>query len=215
MVPSSTRAYLGRRAAVAALLALAFLLGRPAAAGGTRDAEAFVGALGERALAALREDADGEQRARSVAGLLEQAVDLDLVGRLVLGRHWQAASEAQRQDYVRLFRDYFRDGLARRLGAYSGGARLTLTGSREAGDGDTLVGTRIAIAGSPAPVALEWRVRREGERLVVIDVVAEGVSMLVTNRAQFDAVVARSGLDGLLAQMRRWHAGAASRPGDA
>jgi phospholipid transport system substrate-binding protein len=215
MVPFSTRACLGRRAAVTVLLALAFLPGRPAAAGGTRDAEGFVSALGERALAALGEGGDEGQRLRSIAGLLEQAVDLDLVGRLVLGRHWQAATEAQRQEYGRLFRDYFRDGLARRLGACSGGARLALTGSREVGDGDTLVGTRLVLAGASAPVALEWRVRREGDRLVIIDVVAEGVSMLVANRAQFDAVIARSGMDGLLAQMRGWHASVTSRPGDA
>ena len=201
-----------RRVLVAALLGVLLLLGRGAAAGGTQDAERFVSTLGDRTLVALRSSTDPERRFRELAGLLDQAVDVDLVGRLVLGRHWQAASEAQRQEYTRLFRDYFRDGLARRFSGYTGSERITVTGSREAGD-DTLVGTRVTVAGRSAPVDVEWRVRREGDRFVVIDVVAAGVSLLVTNRSQFDALVAKGGMDGLLAQMRRWHEGAAPQPG--
>jgi phospholipid transport system substrate-binding protein len=203
---------MARRVLVAVLLGVVLLLGRGAAAGGTQDAERFVSALGERTLVALRSSADPERRFRELADLLDRVVDVDLVGRLVLGRHWQAASEAQRQEYARLFRDYLRDGLARRFGAYTGSERFTVTGSREAGD-DTLVGTRVTLAGQSAPVDVEWRVRREGDRLVVIDVVAAGVSMLVTNRSQFDTLVAKGGLDGLLAQMRSWRDGAGPRPG--
>ena len=201
-----------RRVLVAVLLGVVLLLGRAAGAAGTQDAERFVSTLGDRTLVALRSSTDPERRFREVAGLLDQAVDVDLVGRLVLGRHWQAASEAQRQEYARLFRDYFRDGLARRFSAYAGSERFAVTGSRETGD-DTLVGTRVTVAGQSAPVDLEWRVRREGDRFVVIDLVAAGVSLLVTNRAQFDALVAKGSLDGLLVQLRSWHDGAAPQPG--
>jgi ABC-type transporter MlaC component len=45
-------------------------------------------------------------------------------------------------------------------------------------------------------------VRWEDDRYAVIDVVAEGVSMLVTNRSQFEAVVAERGVAGLLAELR-------------
>src|SRR3954447_7235310 len=211
MVPSRARG-VGRRALAAGLLGLVLLLGRAAAAGGAPDAERFVSALGERTLVALRGSADPQQRVRDLAGLLDQAVDVELVGRLVLGRHWQAASAAQRQEYERLFRDYFRDGLARRFSAYTGSERFTLTGSREAGD-DTLVGTRVTLAGQSVPVDVEWRVRREGDRFVVIEVVAAGISMLVTNRSQFDALVAKGGVDGLLAQLRSWNDGAAPQRG--
>jgi ABC-type transporter MlaC component len=36
------------------------------------------------------------------------------------------------------------------------------------------------------------------------------VSLVVTNRAEFDAIIARRGLDGLLEQMRRWRDEAAT-----
>src|SRR3954447_11110487 len=85
MVPSRARG-VGRRALAAGLLGLVLLLGRAAAAGGAPDAERFVSALGERTLVALRGSADPQQRVRDLAGLLDQAVDVELVGRLAPGR---------------------------------------------------------------------------------------------------------------------------------
>src|SRR3954451_15686251 len=86
MVPSRARG-VGCRALVVVLLGLVLLLGRAAAAGGAQDAERFVSALGERTLVALRGSADPQQRVRDLAGLLDQAVDVKLVGRLVLATH--------------------------------------------------------------------------------------------------------------------------------
>ena len=68
-----------------------------------QDAAGFINRLGERALVAVSGGGDPAQREGGVAALLEQAADLDLIARLVLGRHWQQASEAQRQEYLRLF----------------------------------------------------------------------------------------------------------------
>lgn len=39
-------------------------------------------------------------------------------------------------------------------------------------------------------------------RPIIIDVLPEGVSLVLTYRSEFDEVVARSGMDGLLAELR-------------
>jgi phospholipid transport system substrate-binding protein len=178
------------------------------------DPEAFIKAVGDRALAALRRQASGQdERVRDLEDLLEQASDLDLVGRLALGRYWRQATKAQRAEYLKLFRDYARNGLAQRLGQYAGGVRFDVTGSRAAGGGDTMVSSEVARGEQP-PVHVDWRVRKEGDRYAVVDVVAEGVSMLVTNRSQFESVVADRGIAGLLAELRtQARQGAAPRAG--
>jgi phospholipid transport system substrate-binding protein len=157
-----------------AVLALALVsLPRPLRA--AADPQAFVADLGGRAFAILEQPTDSP-RFQALAALLEEVVDLDLVARLVLGRHWNEASPAQRTAYLGLFRTYARDSLARRLSGYAGGGstRVAVAGSRAVGDGDTLVDTRITLEGSRAPLQVAWRVRPEGQRLVIIDVVAEG-----------------------------------------
>jgi phospholipid transport system substrate-binding protein len=103
-----------------------------------------------------------------------------------------------------MFHDYARDNLAHRFSGYTGGERFKIVGSRKVSDGDTLVSTEITLANG-APVAVDWRVRQVSGRLVIIDVVAEGISLLVTNRAQFDSIASREGIEGVLRQMRAWH----------
>jgi phospholipid transport system substrate-binding protein len=192
----------GRRALLA-MLAFGPLAMRPASAAPS-EPEAFIAALGERTLAVI--GANGltpQQRFEGMAGLLEDAADLELIARLVLGRHWRSASEAQRREYIAIFHDYARDSLARRFSGYTGSERFSVVGSRKVGDGDTLVSTQISLTNG-TPISVDWRVRKVGDRLVIIDVVAEGISLLVTNRAEFDSVASRSGIEGVLEQMRRW-----------
>jgi phospholipid transport system substrate-binding protein len=211
MRPSATTPALRRRLLLAALPGLALLRSEPAAAlAAVPQAERFIGALGERTVAALaRPGADEAARVRELAALLDEAVDLELLARLVLGRHWRAASDAQRREYVALFRAYARDSLAKRFSGYTGGERFAITGSRAVGEGDALVGTRIMLGGG-ASVVVDWRVREIGGRPMIVDVVAEGVSLLVTNRAEFDSIVSARGVGGLLQQMRGWRDQAAA-----
>jgi phospholipid transport system substrate-binding protein len=177
------------------------------------EAEQFIATLGERTVRVLdRPGSDQAGRARGMAEVLDQAVDVEVVARLVLGRHWRAASEAQRREYVALFRAYVLDTLGQRFSYYTGSERFEITGSRDAGGNDTLVNSRILYTGYP-PTHIDWRVRRDGGRLMIVDIVAEGVSMLVTNRSEFDSIVSRGGVDGLLRELRtRSRAAVAAAP---
>src|SRR5689334_23040123 len=186
----------------------AALLCRPTLAGAAvkvSDPEAFIKSVGDRALAALNaEGVSQDERVRRLQDLLGDATDLDLVGRLALGRYWRQATAAQRTEYLKLFREYARNGLAQRLHDYGGGVRFEVTGSRAAGEGDTMVSTEVA-KGDQQPVHVDWRVRKLGDRYAVVDIVAEGVSMLVTNRSQFESIVAQRGIPGLLEELTPGH----------
>jgi phospholipid transport system substrate-binding protein len=167
------------------------------------DPEAFIKSLGDRALAALNaKDASQDERVRRLEDLLGEATDLDLVGRLALGRYWPQATAAQRSEYPKLFRDYARAGPAGRLRDYGGGIRSQVTGSRPAGEGDTVVSTEVSRDDGQAPVHVDWRVRKLGGRYAIVDVAAEGVSMLVTSRSQLESVAGQRDAAGLLDEPR-------------
>ena len=208
MARFTTLAALPRRRLLLAAAGAACLLhplSAPGAAGATAtaaDAERFIAALGERTMRVLdRPGSDQAGRARGMAELLDQAVDIEVMARLVLGRHWRAASDVQRREYVSLFRAHTLATQGPRFSTYTGSERFEITGSRDAGGEDTLVNSRIVYVGDP-PTHIDWRVRRGGERLMIVDIVAEGVSLLVTTRSEFDSIVGRGGMDGLLRELR-------------
>ena len=140
-----------------------------------------------------------------LAGLkqvLNDTFDVDFMARAIIGRHRRAMSAAQQQEYRRLFDAITTRALAERLRRYAG-VTLAVTHERQIDQRDSDVTTSISPPGGGAPIMVDWRVRQEGDDRRVVDVVAEGVSLILTQRAEVDAIVQQSGVDALLGDMRR------------
>jgi phospholipid transport system substrate-binding protein len=172
---------------------------RTARAGGS--ASAFVAELGERAIAVLaRTDLAPAARRAALAQLLSEGFDVALIARLALGRPYRELDPTQRADYEELFRAFVLATYSARLEGYSGERLVVLRETATSGD-DVLVATEIRRSGA-APLRVDWRVRSGPDGWKVVDVIVEGVSMVVTQRNEFQAVVAARGVAGLLDLLR-------------
>ncbi len=144
-------------------------------------------------------------RAERLQILIGRGFDTEAIGRFVLGRHWQNADEPQRAAFIDLFRSYTALAYARRFEAYSG-QRLAVTGSRDISTENStraLVNTQLK-AKDGAPVKVDWRLRHGKDGWRIYDVVVEGVSMVLTQKSEFAAVIERNGgkLQPLMDQLR-------------
>lgn len=161
----------------------------------------FVLTLAQQALSTLSQPGLSlENRETVFRDLLRQGFDLDFIGRFVAGRYYRQMTPDQQADYQRLFGDFVLKTYAGRLGGYSG-EKFAVVAARPAGQQDVLVQSRIERPSGP-PIGAEWRVRAFGGAFKIIDVTVEGVSMAVTQRAEFDSVLARGGPESLLAALR-------------
>ena len=198
------RGLMTRRGSLAALVGLLLLIpGLPGTAGAQPSAEAaqgFIRSLGDEVLTIMRQGLGEEERLAELRRVLNQATDLDLVGRLVLGRYWRSATEEQRAAYTDLFRQYVMQNLASRLGTYQGES-YDVTGAQVVDDRDALVSTRITRPGA-TPLRVDWRLRTADGDFAIIDVTVEGVSMVVSQRSEFASVIGNRGFDGLLDLLR-------------
>ncbi len=192
---------LGRRSLLgaAALLACRPRLARATAVDGS--AKAFIQRLGDETLAILDQPLDQQARLQGLKVLLDESTDIELIARLVLGRSWRQASPAQQQEYVRLFKDLVIQTMAERLSWYTG-ETFEITGTKPVDDRDTMVATRILRPSGKPPVQVDWRVRESDGRFLLVDILAEGVSLVVTQRAEATEVISQRGIDGLLADLR-------------
>jgi phospholipid transport system substrate-binding protein len=193
---------------VARLFLLAILLLPPAwrpveAAPTPESARALIEEVSAEVLTILSDQSRGNrQKFDALVGLLDEPIDLDLVGRLILGRYWRTADDGQRQQYLELFREYALANLASKLHLYQGQS-FEVTGAKVVSDKDALVTSRILSAGEP-PLQVDWRLREQNDGgLVTIDLIVEGVSLIVTLRSEFAAVIERLGFEGLLAELRQ------------
>ena len=80
---------------------------------------------------------------------------------------------------------------------------MTVEGARLDGDGSAIVDSVVERKGA-GRIGLKWQLRRGENGWRVIDLVVEGVSMAVTQRSEFVAVIrGQGGIEGLLAALRK------------
>ena len=145
------------------------------------------------------------REARFEAFLLDNT-DLDRIGLFTLGN--AAATPAQREAFITAFRFYALSSYRDYFRFYSG-QTMRVTGSRQNAPGDFVVRTLLSDAsGSVLPV--DFRVRTDGPRPVVIDIGIAGVWLAVTQRDDFAAFLARN--HGDVAGLTSYLAAKASAP---
>jgi phospholipid transport system substrate-binding protein len=164
-------------------------------------ARAFITQLGKETVETLQRPDPAAQKAARMEDILRRGLDFPTIGRFVLGRYWNTATPQQREEYLKVFTDFVAKSYSRRLAEEATVNGFDITNLRDLGEGDYLVQTAISRP-SAAPLNYEWRVRNKGGSVKVVDVVVEGVSLIVTHRSDFTSVAGQSGIDGLIASLR-------------
>jgi phospholipid transport system substrate-binding protein len=160
------------------------------AAAATGPASKFINQLGSDALRMLAEKATPDKREAEFRRLFLKNFDVDTIARFVTGNYWRSANDAQRAEFRKLFEDYVVSAYVARLSAYSG-EQFQVKDEVAAGD-DIVVNSTIVRPSGP-PVRVEWRVRSGSDGPRIIDVIVEGVSMAITQRSEFAAVMQQGG----------------------
>ena len=198
---------LSRRALLAGALIAALMV----AAAGQRVAAsddaavAFVQGVGDEVMAILGDKANSTLAEREAAfrDLMGRGFDIPIVTRFVLGKHWRTATNAQRAEFSAVLLDFLARVYASRFDSYSyGGEVFTVHAAIADESGDTIVRARVSRPSGADPVELDFRVRPKDGSHRVVDLYVEGISMLLTHRAEFASVINRKGIDGLLGDIR-------------
>lgn len=177
---------------IAPVLGVGLALPYATRAAPAQSAEAFITALAKDALTALDmklPEAEIENRFRV---MLQKKFDLPRIARFVLGRYWNGASDAEKQEFQKLFEAYVVRSYSLRFSGYSG-ETVKVTGSRPQSQENTVVASQILTTDGSPPVKLDWIVAKTGDDYRIIDVSVSGVSMSMTHRQEFAAVIEKTG----------------------
>ena len=184
-----------------ALLFLVLAYTAPVQATNPQD---FVKNMGDKAFSSLSEEGlSQEQRTERFRALLNEAFDLPRIARFTLGRYWRTATDEEKAEFVDLFEKFVIQAYSNRFQDMSG-QKLNVINAREVSSSQALVLSEIEIPGK-APVKINWRVRSKDDVHKIVDVMVQGISMSVTQRDEFAAVIRQTGgkVGGLIKALRR------------
>ncbi len=204
---SISRRGFSRSLAVLGAVALAASIGlgapRPAIAGGPDDPAVFVREFSAQAIGVLADQSlSGEHRQQAFRDLLTAGFDVKAISRFVLGRYWRMATEVQRAEFTGLFEDLIVATYSRKFSDYSG-QTLKVEAIREENEKMAAVASRI-LRESGEPIRIDWRLLRRDGSWRIVDVVVEGMSMVLSQRSEYAAVIKGDGgkIEGLLTRLR-------------
>ena len=180
---------------------LAVLIGSAAQA--APDPGQFMIDLDRRATAPFKDASLGEdQRVEAVRRLVDETFDTAKIGKFVLGVNWRRATAEQKAAFLEVFAEV---NLQRFLPLFTKYIDHTFKVDKVRQDerkATVHFVTSIITQGDNPPITVEWRLIEKDGRLRIIDVVAEGVSMVLTLRNEYASVIKTSGMDGLITQLR-------------
>jgi phospholipid transport system substrate-binding protein len=201
---------MNRRAGLLAVVCLVAAAMPAAAAKKDESASATVKRANERfqELLAKKVEAGSEDEKKLAAQVtkeMRELFDIRDLARRALVDHWDKMTRAQQDEIVSTFQSVIEKSYVKSLRAnlqyqVEYGAETKSKDSKE-----VLVKTVIKAkkSGRDRSIAVDYRMTHDGKSWRVFDVLTDDVSMLANYRSQFNRIIAKEGIDGLLARMRK------------
>jgi phospholipid transport system substrate-binding protein len=127
-------------------------------------------------------------------------VNFEEATRLAVGRGWAQASPEQKKKIVQEFRNMLVRTYSSAISAYEGQQMKVLPVRMKPGDTEVTVQNQFIRPGAQ-PVKIDYSMRKTDKGWKIYDIVVEGVSLVLTYRSEFDAVVKQEGIDGLIKRL--------------
>jgi phospholipid transport system substrate-binding protein len=201
---SSTRSTAARTFRSSSALALAVLLLASAqvarADGEAAAAKAMLQSAVDETLGILNDKSlSREVRLHKLEGIALEHFDFPKMTQLVLGKNRAQLSEAQQKEFMEEFRQHLSLTYGKQFDKYTANEKIEIGDGRLESNKDVTI--RMLISGGSAPedgVRIDYRMRPDGDKWLVIDVIPEGVSMVQNFRSQVQDIVTQKGVSQLI-----------------
>lgn len=147
---------------------------------------------------------EAEKKARFTK-LFNEDLDLDYIGKFVLGRYWRTATPKQRSEFIDVYRKLNIQTWSERFNEFKG-KHFEFLGTEKAKSKDNdqvYVNTQVPMQeGEPASV--KWRVKDTGGKMQIVDIIIENVSLAITAQKEYTSYIQKSpnGIDGLIKDLK-------------
>lgn len=163
--------------------------------------DTIAGLLKQKVAAGSKEEKDlAAKVTTSVRGFL----DIDQLGKRAMVDHWSKMTKAQQDQFLALLRALIEDNYVRGLRANLE-YQVDYTGETADKDGNTTVTTKVNTKrkGRPYAIEVDYVLVKDGDKLRAWDVKTDGVGLVENYRTQFNKIIDKEGVDGLITRMKK------------
>ena len=149
----------------------------------------FISKLTTDASKVLASSESKDQKMLKLRNLADENVDINGIGMYTLGKYRKNLSENQINKYKSLFREYFLKSFSSRLSEYTD-PKINVLSEEVINKKYTIVFSILEADEKRPEIKIDWRVYTVNpEKLLVRDLIIEGLSLARTQREEFNSVI--------------------------
>ena len=180
----------------------------------SRTPEQIIEQTSSEVLTIVNQQADG---IRNEAGyvntiideLILPIIDLQSMGKLILGKHWKSATSGQQQRFIDEFKSMLVRTYAKSIADY-GHAKVTIMRDvKQKSKKFHMVHTELDL-GSGAPLKVTYVFRQKDSAWRVFDLAVDGLSLVKNFRSSFDQEISETSLQALIERIANTNSEAAT-----
>jgi len=203
-VPTAAKLYASDAVSAPVISSISAQASEDRAIDDTDGAISFITSLSAETVAVWSDERmTADERDSAAKALFLKAVDIDLLARAMLGRHFRRATAAQRSEYLEVMTAYIVGAFDKRM-RQIGFRDLDVVGTSPAPGkrGHVFVKTMVE-RDEGAPIIADWRVKKTDGVFKIVNLEIEGINLLITNREYFaERIKTLGGVDAFIAELR-------------
>ena len=187
------------------ILILLFLFSLPSATYAL-EPDVFVQSTVNRAADTLGGNLSKEERIEELKKIAKDTVDIRGIGFYSLGSHRKGLSDEKREEYSKVFENYFMTSFSSRLAEYSNPV-IEVNSKEKINENYTLVSSTLVATEKRPAIKIEWRIyTKNPDKPLIRDLIIEGLSLARTQKEEFNSIIQGAGGDfeALLANLRNF-----------
>ena len=151
--------------------------------------DVFIQSTVNRAAETLGTGLSKEERMEELKKIALETVDIRGIGFYSLGSHRKTATQEQKDEYEKVFREYFLQSFSSRLAEYSNPI-IQVDSKKKINENYTIVSSTLAATEKRPSVKIEWRVyTKNQDQPLIRDLIIEGLSLARTQKEEFNSVI--------------------------
>ena len=168
--------------------------------------DVFIQSTVNRAAETLGTGLSKEERMEELKKIALETVDIRGIGFYSLGSYRKTATQEQKDEYEKVFREYFLQSFSSRLAEYSNPI-IQVDSQEKINENYTIVSSTLAATEKRPSVKIEWRVyTKNQDEPLIRDLIIEGLSLARTQKEEFNSIIqsADGDLNALLDNLRNF-----------
>ena len=155
----------------------------------------FINNITDSASTILSSENTKEEKIQKLIEIGENSVDIDGIGFYTLGKHRKILNDGQKDEFKKIFREYFLKSFSSRLVEYKE-AKIVVISEDIKNDKYTIVKSKLLATSDRPEVSIDWRVyTKDPTKPLIRDLIIEGLSLARTQREEFNSIITNNGGD--------------------